>query len=369
VLQIAPHRYHSASGALQSLGESLEPLGERAFIIANKTALERFEDVVRGSLKESMIGVNFEICLGQCCLPEVERLSDEADKDDADIIVGVGGGKTLDVAKYTAQKLDCKLVTIPSVASSHAAFSNLVYLYSEDGDFLEVKELETAPDLTVVDYKIVGLAPSRHIRAGLGIALATSSEFNVSREELENHQPTKIAYNLASHLRQSLYETGERALEDVKKGEVTGQVESLIEMIILESGLISSLGGMNFRSMIAHNLARQLYPYSGDDVLYGEVAAYGLLVQQLFQGEQPGELTELLGFYQETELPLTLDSLGLPENQHSSILDDALDSVIQHLDDWDLAFEVSRERLMDAIEEADSLGKRVIQSGVENLNN
>lgn len=367
MFRIAPHRYLSAAGALQDLGEAVEPLGERAMVVANKTALERFEDVIRSSLKESMIGVGFEVCLGECCLPEVERLADEAEKDNADMIIGVGASNTLDVAKFTAHQLDSNLVTLPSVASSYAAFTNLVYLYSEDGEFLEVKELETSPDLTIVDYKVVGLAPSRYLRAGMGVAIATSYDIGISREELELHQPSKISFELSRHLRESLFESGPKALKDVKKGEVTGRVESVIEMNVLEAGLISSLGGVTFRSMIAHQLARQLYPYSSEDILYGEVVSFTLIVQQLFRGQTPSSLKDLMNFYREVELPLTLDSIGLPENQHESILDDALDSVIDHLENWDLPFEVTHERLTEAVYQADDLGKRVIQSGVEIL--
>ena len=331
MLKIAPHRYQSSSGALQELGEYLEPLGERALVVANKTALERFEDVIRESLKESMIGVSFEVCLGQCCLPEVERLADEAEKENVDIIVGIGAGTTLDVSKYTAAQSDCRLVTVPSVASSYAAYSSLAFLYSEDGEFLKVEEFETAPDLTVVDYKIVGLAPSQYMRAGFGVAMSTSYDFDLSREQIESHQPSKMAFDLAKNLRESLLEVGEKSLDDVKKGEVTGRVESVIEMNILQAGLISSLGGVNFRSIIAHQLARQLYPYAGEELLYGDAVAFGLIVQQIFRGQQPGTMDDLLGFYYDVELPLTLDSLGLPQNQHDSILDDALETVISGL--------------------------------------
>lgn len=365
MLKIAPHRYQSSTGALQNLGEYLEPLGERALVVADKTALERFEDVIRSSLKDSMIGVSFEICLGQCCLPEVERLADEAEKEDVDMLVGIGAGKTLDVSKYTAQHIDSKMITIPSVASSNAAFTNLVYLYNEDGDFLEVKELETCPDLTLVDYKVVGLAPSRHIRAGMGVALANSYDHDLSRQELDFHQPSNIAFQVSDHLRHSLFEMGEQALEDVKKGEVTGRVESVIEMNILQAGLISSLGGISFRSMIAHQLANQLKPYTEEDVLYGEVVAFGLIVQQFLRGEKPSSFDDLLGFYRDVELPLTMDAIGLPEHQRDSILEDAFQAIIDHLEGWDFPFEVSQETLSEAVLDADNLGQKIIQSGLE----
>lgn len=365
MLKIAPHRYQSSTGALQNLGEYLEPLGERAFVVADKTALERFEDVIRSSLKDSMIGVSFEICLGQCCLPEVERLADEAEKEDADMIVGIGAGKTLDVSKYTAQHTGSQMITIPSVASSNAAFTNLAHLYNEDGDFLEFKELETCPDLTLVDYKVAGLAPSRHLRAGMGVALATSYDFNLSREELDYHQPSSVAFQVSDHLRSSLFEMGEDALEDVKKGEVTGRVESVIEMNILQAGLISSLGGVSFRSIIAHQLANQLYPYTGEDVLYGEVVAFGLIVQQFLRGEQPSSFKDLLTFYRDVELPLTMDSIGLPEHQRGSILEDGFEAVLDHLEGWEFPFEVSPGQLETAVKDADELGQKIVQSGIE----
>ncbi|MFB6347515.1 MAG: iron-containing alcohol dehydrogenase [bacterium] len=367
MLKIAPHRYQSSSGALQTLGEYLEPLGERALVVANKTALERFEDVIRSSLKESMIGVSFEICLGECCLPEVERLSEEAEKEDADMIVGVGAGKTLDVAKYTAQHTESRMITIPSAASSNAAFTNLVYLYNDDGDFLEVEELETAPDLTLVDYKVNGLAPSRHLRAGMGVALATSYDFDLSRDQLDRHQPSNMAFKLAQNLSESLFEIGQQALEDVKKGEVTGRVESVIEMNILQAGLISSLGGISFRSKFAHCLTNQLNPYTQEDVLYGEVIAFALIVQQFMRDKQPQEFTNLLRYYRDVGLPLTMDSIGLPEHQRDSILEDAFEDIVENLADFKLPFEMTVEQLADSTKKADDLGKKIIQSGIESI--
>jgi len=367
VLRIAPHRYQSARGALQELGEHLEPLGERALVIANKTALERFEDLVRSSLKDSMMGVSFEVCLGECCLPEVERLGEVADKEDADMIVGIGAGKTLDVAKYTAQKTGRRTVTIPSVASSYAAFSNQVYLFNEDGKFIEVKELEVCPDLLIMDYKVVGLAAPRYLRAGMGTALATSYQFTLSQEELEGHHPSRLAFELAAHLREQLFERGGKALQDVRREEVTGRVETILETNLLQAGLVSSLGGVSFRSMVAHHLAHEIQPYVQRDLLFGELVAFGLLVEHMLYGARPDSLVDLLEFFREVDLPLTLDELDLPGNQRGSILEDAAETITEKLSGWSFPFEFHPGALLEAVSQTDETGQKVRQSGVDSL--
>ncbi len=364
MLKIAPHRYQSARGALGDLGEHLASIGERALVIANKTALDRFEDLVRESLKDSMLGVSFEVCLGECCPPEVERLAEVVDKEDADMVVGIGGGKTLDVAKYTAQKTGARTVTVPSVASSYAAFTNQVYLFNEEGSFINVEELEVGPDLLVLDYNVVGRASPDHLRAGMGAALATAYQFTLSQEELERHHPSKIAYELAAHLREQVFERGKKALQDVRRGEVTGRVETLMEINVLQAGLISSLGGASFRSMAAQHLAHELKPFVQKDLLFGELVAFGLLVEHVMHGARPESLHDLLEFFRSVGLPLSLEDLDLPENQRDSILRDAAGNITQKLGGWPFPFELDRDGILEAVDRTDGVGQKVSQSGV-----
>lgn len=365
MLRIAPQRYQSASGALKQIGEHLESLGERALVIGNKSALDQFEDVIRESLKESMIGISVDVCLGQCCLPEIERLVSEQEKQESDIIVGIGAGNTLDVAKYVAERTGQTLVLIPTVASSCAAFTNFVHLHSEDGEFIKEERIENCPDLVVVDYKIVGRANSRYLVAGMGSALASWYEFNMSREELELNQPRQIAYELAGHINDVLLGKGDQAVQDVKKGEMTSAVESVVEINILEAGLVRTLGGTTFRAMISHHLAHELLPFSGEEILFGEVVSFGVLVQEMMSGAQLASFRELLEFYRDVDLPLTLDSLELPENQRETILEDATEAIVDQLEKHPTSFEINQEELLDAISEADKFGQTVVQSGVD----
>ena len=364
MLNIGPQRYISAKGALQELGEHLEPLGERALVIGGKTPLERFEDVVRSSLKEAMIGVSVEVCLGECCLPEIERLIDKVESEKADIVIGMGGVKTVDTAKYVGELAETTVVTVPTVASTCAGYTDVVYVFNEDGEFIKQEQLASCPDLLLLDYKITGLAPSRFLAAGMANSFAIACGVGLSREDLKSSQTRKIAYELSRSLESDLKQRGAAAIADVKKGEITGVIESAIEINVLEAGLISCLGGRAFNMSLAHHLAHQLHRFCGPEVISGELVGFGTLVMEHLKGEDGEQLEELYEFYREINIPLTLEELQLPANQKENILEEAAEVIVKQLDDWMFSFEITEKKLVKTILKTDARGQEVLQGGI-----
>ncbi len=216
-----------------------------------------------------------------------------------------------------------------------------------------------------MDYKIVGRADSRYLVAGMGVALASWYEFNLSREELEHNRPRQIAYELAGQSRELILDRGKEAVQDVKKGEMSSAIESVIEVNILEAGLIRTLGGTSFQALISHYVAQELIPYTDQETLFGDVVAFGVIIQEMLGGAQVNSFRELLDFYKDVELPLTLDSLGLPKNQRDTILVDATESIAERLTDQPVQFDRDSDSLEEAIRDADELGQTVVQSGVD----
>ncbi len=367
MLQIAPHRYQSNQGALEDIGEQLESLGERALIIANKTVIERFEDVVQESLKDSMIGFSFDVCLGECCLPEIERLVSIAEKQEVDMIIGMGGGKTLDVAKYVAQLNSSRLATVPTVAGSCAAFTNIVHLYSEDGKFIKEEELDLCPDLLLLDYKIAGLAPSRHLAAGMSLSYSTAVSAGLSFEGVSVTHPQQIAFELTDHVRGTLLTQGKDALGDVKKGELTAGIETVAEIIVMETGLINCLGGGLFRRTPGRLFSHLIHSYTDEEILFGELVAFGTLVEKNMKNSPVSELKQMYGFYRDIEVPLTLNQLGLPENQRKKILETAIEEIIGKKEKWSFTVDFDADDLMRAIKKTDQDGKTVNESGLKGL--
>ncbi len=363
MLRISPRRYIADQGIVKKLGSPLESLGERALVIADKSVLERFEEVVRGALKESMIGVSFEVCLGKCCLPEVERLVEEVKKEKAGIVVGMGGGTTVDVAKYVGQMSDCKVVTVPTVASSCAAFTNIVHLYSDDGDFIEEVFLEQCPDLLVLDHKVAGLASSNYLAAGMAVAYGVTLE-NGQKPELRSEQ---IAGELSTDLCDFLRENVRSVIADVKKGEVTTRLKNAVETVILEAGLVHTLWGENRPVPLVHQFVHQLHPFVGEEVIFGEVMGFAMIVCKVLRSADIAELKPIFGFCRDLSLPLHLEALGLSVNQKDTIIKDVAEAALEQLTAEQVSVEFSVKEFVDAIETADKLGGKFSEQGMDAL--
>ncbi len=94
----------------------------------------------------------------------------------ADVIIAVGGGKVIDVAKMIASERRIALVVCPTIASTDAPTSAMSILYSDEGEMNEIVIHRANPDLVLVDTKVISAAPRRFLVAGIGDALSTYYE-------------------------------------------------------------------------------------------------------------------------------------------------------------------------------------------------
>ena len=98
--------------------------------------------------------VTFE---GEISRGSVERVRREAGAGH-DVIVAVGGGKVIDVAKMLAAD-GAALVVCPTIAATDAPTSAMSILYSDEGEMNDIVIHVKNPDLVLVDPPRAGLAP------------------------------------------------------------------------------------------------------------------------------------------------------------------------------------------------------------------
>jgi glycerol-1-phosphate dehydrogenase [NAD(P)+] len=92
-----------------------------------------------------------------------------AGADDAEVVVGLGGGTALDTAKYVAWKRQLPLVQIPTITSVDAGFTDAVGVRVQR----RVRYVgKVVPRLVVLDVDLVSQAPKRLNRAGIGDILS-----------------------------------------------------------------------------------------------------------------------------------------------------------------------------------------------------
>jgi glycerol dehydrogenase-like iron-containing ADH family enzyme len=312
-LMVAPARVVRGRDALTVAIESILELGRRPLIVGGEH-----------SLKLSQLDVLFdrpelEICRVQytpdCCETSLDRLITSASSHRADVIIGIGGGKCLDMAKLLAHRIQLPVVTIPTSAATCAAWTALSNIYSEAGAFLYDVSLPRCPDLLIADYSIIATAPQRTLVAGIGDAIAKWYEASVS----SGHSSQTLliaAVQQARVLRDILFQKSMAAIE-TPGGE---EWQEVVDATLLLAGVIGGLGGAQCRTVAAHAVHNGLTHLPGSHhALHGEKVAYGILVQlrlqEMLQGDKLAATAraQLLDFYSSIGLPKTLADLGLSE--------------------------------------------------------
>lgn len=150
---ISPGKYVQGKNVIDKTGEYVKPLGHTALVIADKLVWEIAADRVVKSLELADItAVKIEF-QGEASKNEVNRIVDQGRSAQVDIVIGVGGGKTLDTAKAVNELLGSSVVIIPTTASTDAPTSALSVLYTDEGAFDTYSFFSKNPSLILVDTK------------------------------------------------------------------------------------------------------------------------------------------------------------------------------------------------------------------------
>ena len=172
-----PGRYVQGPGELSRQGRYLSWLGCAAYVLFDQGTEDRLcKQIVDGFLDDDLSEPFFKIYDGPCTEDAVVEMAKEAQAEYCDMVVGIGGGKMLDIAKAVAFYAELPLCVCPTAASMDGPCSAISVLYHEDGSFDRYLMLEKNPDLVVVDTNVIAAAPLRMTVAGMGDALATYFE-------------------------------------------------------------------------------------------------------------------------------------------------------------------------------------------------
>lgn len=355
----SPTRYIQGKGEISKLGDYCSQLGAKgAFAIVDPYILSVYKENIVLSFERKSIPLEMREFKGECSRNQVEDIIAALGSKDVEVIVGIGGGKTLDTAKAVSYMTNLPVVIVPTVASTDAPCSALSVLYTDEGEFDCYLPLKRNPDAVIADVEIIAKAPARLLAAGMGDALSTYYEARACRESgaitHAGGTSTIAALSLARACLDTLLAEGEQAMKDTQLGIASTAVEHIVETNIYLSGIGFESGGLAaahaiHNGLTLHEECRNAY--------HGEKVAFATIAQLVLEKAPDEEIHGVIHFCRTIGLPVTLKDLGISDTSLDKMMIVAEASCAPESPMKNMPFQVRALDVYEAILAADQLGR------------
>ncbi len=239
----------------------------------------------------------------------VETVLDVADESDAGYLVGVGGGKPIDIAKMAADELGCGFVSVPTAASHDGIVSGRGSV--PEGDTRH--SVAAAPPLAVIaDTEVIAQSPWRLTTAGCAdiISNYTAVKDWQLAHRLKNVEYSEYAGALSQMTAELLVDRSasiRRGLEESAWIVVKALVSSGVAMSIADSSRPAS----GAEHLISHQLDR-IVPNAA---LHGhQVGVASIVTEYLHSGER-GDWRRVRDALEGIDAPTTAAELDVDAEQ------------------------------------------------------
>ena len=231
-----------------------------------------------------------------------ELLRVEDALDGIDFLVGVGGGRPIDLAKQAGFNKNIPFVSIPT-AASHDGFGSARSSIRQAG---RKTSMQAIPPIAVVaDTTIISRAPFRLLAAGVGDIV--SNQTAVLDWRLDGQKADYSEYAAA------LSEMAAQLVEDGIEKVVSGTEEGvrLVVKALISSGVAMSIAGTSRpASGGEHKFSHWLDANSDNPALHGEQCGLGSIVTMYLHG---GDWEKIRDTLKAVNAPINSKGLGMDD--------------------------------------------------------
>lgn len=307
---VFPGKYIQGVGAITELPSLVSLLGGKGLILASPTAKSTVLSRCPVDLAAADIAV--EPFRGECSEEEIHRVCGIIAERQTGVLIGMGGGKTIDTAKIAADRTGIPVIVVPTIASTDAPCSGCAVVYATDGVYESTYYQKANPAAVLVDVDIIAAAPTRFLVSGMGDALATWFEArSCERTQSANEcggRSTTVGFHIAKLCYETLLAYGPAARVASERHIVTPALERIIEANILLSGLGFESAGLAAAHAIHNGLTALPETHAFH---HGEKVAFGVLAGLQLTDAPMEESKTVFAFCEEIGLPTTLADIGL----------------------------------------------------------
>ncbi len=233
-----------------------------------------------------------------------EKISREAKEKGITIFLGVGGGKSIDVAKYGASINQGYFISIPT-AASHDGIASPFASLKGTGKPTSVKAV--TPYAIIADIDIIAKAPKRLLRAGVGDLIGKLTA--VKDWELAHRVKGEYFGEYAAQLALLSAKHVLRYHELIASGNPDG-VRVVVEALISSGVAMCIAGSSRPASGSEHLFSHALDLLMPGKALHGEQVALGTIMMLYLYGDPKWRRVRRI--MKKIGLPTTAKELGIP---------------------------------------------------------
>jgi glycerol-1-phosphate dehydrogenase [NAD(P)+] len=274
-----------------------------ALIVTGKTTYKIAGKETEEILEASNIPSNCKF-IKDATLETVESVIKAVQKQEAEVVIGVGGGRNIDVAKLAAAKTERFFISVPTVASHDGIASSLASVKGMERPYT-VKA--TSPIAVVIDSAIISESPYRFTASGCGDVISKTVEVEDWRlAHIENGDyygayAGSLSLMSSVHVMNSATIIRDRTQEGIR---------TLLEALVSCGVAMSIAGSSRPTSGSSHLFSHALDQISDSPALHGEQCGLGVIMMSKLHGQDWREIKrslEVIG------APVNAQQLGFEE--------------------------------------------------------
>jgi glycerol-1-phosphate dehydrogenase [NAD(P)+] len=279
-------------------------LGGRPLLVTSPTPKDVAADRVERAFAES--GATPETAVIEAASFEsVERVVEAGREADAGYLVGIGGGKAIDIAKMASDSLDRGFVSVPTAASHDGIVSARASM--PEGDTRHSVAAE--PPLAVVaDTGVLADAPWRLTTAGCADII---SNYTAVKDWQLAHRLKNVEYSeYAGALSRMTAEMLVDNADSIKKG--LEDSAWIVTKALVSSGVAMSIAGSSRPASGAEHLfSHQLDRIAPGEALHGHQVGVGTIMIEYLHGGDAGGWRDVRDALARIGAPTTAEDLGI----------------------------------------------------------
>ena len=275
------------------------PNSKKVSIISGKNVKKIFGEQIDSSLKESKINSIWHLATSNL-VKDTKQIQKKVKNAKTDLIIGIGGGRSVDIAKLCSFNLRKPFVSIPTSASHDGIASPFVSVRGEKPHSL----VATAPLGVFVDVNVIKGAPKKLLASGCGDLMAKVTavkDWQLGRDKKGEYYG-RYSADLASMSAKILIESSPSFS---KKG-IDARI--IVEALI-SAGVASCIAGSSRPCSGAEHLFSHAVDHLEFGVgLHGEKVGIGAIMISKLQGQDWKKIVKTL---KNVGAPTTAKEIGL----------------------------------------------------------